>query len=92
MTESGDYKSARADLETLRDTSGTLTGALVADAAQKMASSAEHRELWQMFACYEIEALANVFRRFGLDDDANTIIEAHSEGDEPGDLHCTYPW
>lgn len=45
-----------------------------------------------MFACQEIEALANVFRRFGLDDDANTIIEAHSEGDEGGDLHCTYQW
>lgn len=92
MTEIIDYKSARAELETLRDVSGTLTGALVAIAAEKMATSAEHRELWQMFTCQEIEALANVFRRFGLDDDANTIIEAHSEGDEEGDLHCTYQW
>lgn len=92
MTEVIDYKSARAELETLRDVSGTLTGALVAIAAEKMATSAEHRELWQMFTCQEIEALANVFRGFGLDGDANTIIEAHSEGDEEGDLHCTYQW
>lgn len=89
MTDSVDYKSAQAELETLRDVSGTLTGALVADAAEKMAWGGE---LWQMFNCQEVEALANVFRRFGLDDDAATIIEAHSAGDGPGDLHCNYPW
>lgn len=92
MAEIIDYKSARAELETLRDASGTLTGALVAIAAEMMATSAEHRELWQMFTCHEIEALANVFRRFGLDDEVNVIIEAHAEGDEGGDLHCTYQW
>jgi len=91
MTEAIDCKTARVELETLRDTSGILTGALVAIAAEKMATSAEHRELWQMFTCQEVEALASVFRRFGLTEDAKAIIEAHAEGDDGGDLHGSYP-
>lgn len=84
-----DAKSLRAELETLRDTSGTLTGALVAIAGEKLVETTEHRELWGMFTCREVEALANVFRRFGLTDDADKIVAAHAEGDEEGDLH--YP-
>jgi hypothetical protein len=39
--------------------------------------------------CTEVEALAELFRSVGLLCQAAWVVEAHHEGDEPGDLHYT---
>ena len=87
MTEAGDRKVIQEELAAVRDTSGVDTSELVAIAGEMLSEAAEHRELWTMFTCREVEALANVLRRFGRFDSAEEIVEAHAHGDEEDDLH-----
>ena len=43
-------------------------------------------------SCDEIEKLAAVFRYAGCDVAAESIVEDHATGDDPGDRHYVDPW
>ncbi|MGP9587240.1 hypothetical protein ACT3TB_16445 [Micrococcaceae sp. AOP34-BR2-30] len=43
--------------------------------------------LWEHFTCNEAEATANIARAAGRADIADTILDLHSQSDDPGDMH-----
>ena len=49
------------------------------------------RDMWHMnamhFTCTEAEAIADLLRALGGDEDADVFMDSHAEYDQPGDIH-----